>query len=398
MSPFPSVGGCESHAHGGITQSAEEVLSHVGDSLSILANAGFKIKITGHSLGAGVAVLLALMLKDEIPTIECYGIETPACAADLLAEAGAGFITNLITRDDVVPRFGVHTSERLRVELEESAWREKWQESVYQRLDAVAPISSVVKNLEKKAEDKLGQVKGWWGGISKNLPNPFGGREELQETKLELGRGDCVVLSKEEAAEKSSLEELQRIEIEEERENRRDSEVMREERTEATLGIELFIPGKCIHIFRGDSGVSKAVWMPRDHPILRKMITSESMVEDHLLDPLDRALETILMAPKAQYKPPHWVPWDWTKECCRCHSNLTTSTGRRRKLRNCSWCGCVTCKDCVMPEKRPIPEYGIMTHEFICTHCDKFVTKVGVRSHATSYLGRSGAPPVVPQN
>jgi len=42
---------------------------------------GCEIVLAGHSLGAGVAALLAALLLPRLPALRCVGFATPSCAA-----------------------------------------------------------------------------------------------------------------------------------------------------------------------------------------------------------------------------------------------------------------------------------------------------------------------------
>ena len=50
--------------------------------LQQLTAAGYELVLTGHSLGAGVASLLSLLLRSRLrqPTVRCFGFATPCCA------------------------------------------------------------------------------------------------------------------------------------------------------------------------------------------------------------------------------------------------------------------------------------------------------------------------------
>lgn len=37
----------------------------------------YKLVITGHSLGAGTASLLAILLRNSFPTLQCYSFSPP---------------------------------------------------------------------------------------------------------------------------------------------------------------------------------------------------------------------------------------------------------------------------------------------------------------------------------
>jgi sn1-specific diacylglycerol lipase len=43
----------------------------------------YKLIVTGHSLGAGAAVLLAMMLKAQYPEVKCIGFGPPGSTLDI---------------------------------------------------------------------------------------------------------------------------------------------------------------------------------------------------------------------------------------------------------------------------------------------------------------------------
>ena len=64
------------------------------------AQLGYRAVLTGHSLGAGVAVLLALLLKEAIPALDVrvWGFSVPACVDAFLARQnvfGGALFTHL---------------------------------------------------------------------------------------------------------------------------------------------------------------------------------------------------------------------------------------------------------------------------------------------------------------
>ncbi|VDK39364.1 unnamed protein product [Anisakis simplex] len=65
----------------------------------------YGITICGHSLGAGVATLLALLLKQSYETIRCYAFSPPGC---VISESGLpeteNMVFSVIVGDDLVPR------------------------------------------------------------------------------------------------------------------------------------------------------------------------------------------------------------------------------------------------------------------------------------------------------
>lgn len=77
--------------------------------------AGYEIVVVGHSLGAGVAALLALSLKQRYPSTRCLAYAPPGALVDpLLADSMSQFCTSFVVGDDVVPRLGLAALFRLR--------------------------------------------------------------------------------------------------------------------------------------------------------------------------------------------------------------------------------------------------------------------------------------------
>jgi len=390
---FPRVLGSEGHfAHAGILRAACEVLALVGDALHVLHGQGYPVTITGHSYGAGVAVIMAYLLRDTIQTVRGYGLEPPACVSRGLADLGQEFVTNVVHKDDIIPRFGVHTSEALRARMEKFDWKAQWHASVVQRIpkgiqDAAASVSA---GFTAASEGVSKTTASAWSGLGRfhqslyqALPTGIVGKPvsllaKQQAWLKDNPQGDPTTTEalphhdvqaekevREEEAEEAKLEnEIQKLEAEAgmaEPISPASESVLRR-----TLETELFLGGRTMHIY-GCKGRSRVVWTDRDHPCLRRVETSATMISDHSLVEVDLCLQTALAEPTS---PPAWQAWDWGKPCAVCGEGLTTVTGRLRKVQNCVVCGVVTCKDCV-GAKRGVPEIGIFTNEPVCTRCNE---------------------------
>ena len=62
----------------------------------------------GHSMGAGTAALLTMMLRETIPECaeaRCYALACPACMTLELATACKDYVTSVVHGTDVVPTF-----------------------------------------------------------------------------------------------------------------------------------------------------------------------------------------------------------------------------------------------------------------------------------------------------
>mmetsp|Transcript_14796 Transcript_14796/g.28644 ORF Transcript_14796/g.28644 Transcript_14796/m.28644 type:complete len:973 (-) Transcript_14796:180-3098(-) len=122
------------------TDLAEDAGGGLGLALAQLHQQGYKISFTGHSLGAGVATLLALLVADDIPDIRInvYGFGSPACVDEPLAEACKGrfqepygtieaepiprlgsrvTVHNFVFRDDVVSRLSLFNARKFVAEI-----------------------------------------------------------------------------------------------------------------------------------------------------------------------------------------------------------------------------------------------------------------------------------------
>ncbi|GKY98468.1 hypothetical protein MPSEU_000804100 [Mayamaea pseudoterrestris] len=82
------------------------------DSILHFARRGYRIRLTGHSLGGGVSVLLgALVYRDlerelnaaTVP-LKVYAYGTPSCIDARLAESVESFVVTVVLHDDVIPR------------------------------------------------------------------------------------------------------------------------------------------------------------------------------------------------------------------------------------------------------------------------------------------------------
>lgn len=78
----------------------------------------YPIVIVGHSLGAGTAAILAILLKQSYSNVACFAFAPPG---GLLSEAAAhysrDFVISIVHGKDIVPRIGLHQMEKLRFDL-----------------------------------------------------------------------------------------------------------------------------------------------------------------------------------------------------------------------------------------------------------------------------------------
>ncbi|XP_069425593.1 diacylglycerol lipase-beta isoform X2 [Ovis canadensis] len=106
-------------AHKGISQAARYVYRRLVND-GILSQAfsiapEYRLVVVGHSLGAGAAALLALMLKSSHPQVRCYAFSPPrGLLSKSLYEYSKTFIVSLVLGKDVIPRLSVANLEDLK--------------------------------------------------------------------------------------------------------------------------------------------------------------------------------------------------------------------------------------------------------------------------------------------
>ena len=106
----------------GMANAALNLYREHADSLLYMAQQGYEIRMCGHSLGGGVAVLLGALLHHDFPNIKktldsannlaskqvfpvkTYGYGTPACIDAELSDKVENFAVTAVLHDDVVPR------------------------------------------------------------------------------------------------------------------------------------------------------------------------------------------------------------------------------------------------------------------------------------------------------
>ncbi|XP_042636969.1 diacylglycerol lipase-beta [Orycteropus afer afer] len=106
-------------AHKGIAQAARYVYRRLLND-GILSQAfsvapEYRLVLVGHSLGAGAAALLALMLRGAYPHVRCYAFSPPrGLLSKSLHEYSKNFIVSLVLGKDVIPRLSVTNLEDLK--------------------------------------------------------------------------------------------------------------------------------------------------------------------------------------------------------------------------------------------------------------------------------------------
>ena len=88
--------------------------------------AGYRVRVIGHSLGAGCAAILAVMLRPKFPDLKALCFSVPGCVlSDQLAERCKEYVTSYVLDNDIVPRLSQDSMENLRNDVLEMVARIK---------------------------------------------------------------------------------------------------------------------------------------------------------------------------------------------------------------------------------------------------------------------------------
>ncbi|TRY83776.1 hypothetical protein DNTS_025261, partial [Danionella cerebrum] len=110
------------YAHKGISQAAHYIYKRLVND-GILSQAfsiapEYSLVITGHSLGAGAAALLSVLLRCQHPSLQCYAFSPPGgLMSKALADYCKQFVVSVVLGKDLVPRLSIPNMEDLKRRL-----------------------------------------------------------------------------------------------------------------------------------------------------------------------------------------------------------------------------------------------------------------------------------------
>jgi len=134
--------GKDKFAHKGFLKSADFIRQELESSGRIeqiyadLAAAGesdeearYELCIVGHSLGAALATLVAVLLRAKYPAIKCFAFAAPACVDQAFAVECVDFVTSVVLGDDIVPSLNFYSLCHLRDRVLDALLRAKVNKS-----------------------------------------------------------------------------------------------------------------------------------------------------------------------------------------------------------------------------------------------------------------------------
>lgn len=106
-------------AHKGMVQAARYVYGRLVNDGILVGALGivpeYRVVVTGHSLGAGTAAILALLLKPSYPSLRCYAFSPPGgLLSKALSKHAQQFIISVVLGLDLVPRLSLANMDDLK--------------------------------------------------------------------------------------------------------------------------------------------------------------------------------------------------------------------------------------------------------------------------------------------
>ncbi|KAM9716638.1 diacylglycerol lipase-beta [Menidia menidia] len=249
------------YAHKGMSQAAGYIYKKLvndgilNQAFSIAPE--YKLVITGHSLGAGTAALLAILLRKSFPTLQCYSFSPPGgLLSKALADYSKDFVVSVVLGKDLVPRLSIPNMEDLKKK-----------------------ILKIVSNCNKPKYRIL--LQGCWyelfGGDPDDFPTEMDNRREEQLSQPLLGEESLMI------RHSSSYQSF----------GSDDSPA------HTATHLPLFLPGRILHITEdGPSRRScfsqvryRADWS--SEMAFRSVLISPRMLADHMPDAVLRALNSL---------------------------------------------------------------------------------------------------------
>ncbi|CAD6199347.1 unnamed protein product [Caenorhabditis auriculariae] len=85
---------------------------------ALLMNPTYELIVCGHSLGAGVASLLTILLKQQFPFVKCFAFCPPGCVISVHGQKEMQkYVMSIVTGDDVVSRISYQALHQLRIKV-----------------------------------------------------------------------------------------------------------------------------------------------------------------------------------------------------------------------------------------------------------------------------------------
>ena len=394
--------GVKGSCHGGMYKSALWLAEEGGVSAMMkkLNDDGHeKIVFTGHSLGAGVAVLLALLTKtkygSEMPDVSVYGYAMPACVdsgiADNVCGVGVGHVgdgvvvRSLVNKDDIVSRLSVANAIELALEIQ--ARRDDWSPFLSSDISGVMSRAMTLWAPHQR------------GLAASKMEEPSSKRAKLSDSSASIDSGASTGSGTIDSGKTNDADALAEPSVVDSTDvsfktdpfdpaltNRAsfdtDGNIKDDAKLAATLldqnmpTSRLVVPGSICHAYNC-RGQTRCALVDHRHPSLRRIEAFSTCTRDHFRDAILLSLrEAKARRASTCVPPPAWEPMrtDADVRCTVCSFHVSWSvTGKAatetaRATHHCRACGKIVCKDCSM-HKITLPRHALLSLQRVCDIC-----------------------------
>lgn len=359
----------DSFAHNGMLNAALWIRERIVPSLRILHQKGYKLVLSGHSLGAGCAALLAVMLQKDFKDLECFAYAVPACVNLHIANSSVTFVHSIVLRDDFVPRAKASNIIKLVEKLKEFSGC--WRDSASEDLEAIKDRVKTLWAPRRRAWAQA-QAAQQRGRVTAVTNNSLSDQVQTDSEKLDKGRSIEWSLTRNnliDEFENASVSPSSTVAA-------LKDEKKVEEELHNVLQVdpkELYIPGNVIHIYFC-RGIYEAVLVDRQCWALSHIPVFQNMLSDHLGRNYLSALRIVRDSRRIDPKLPEWVPFGTKTRCMCCdapftwNSTSSSEAQQNRDQHNCQRCGALVCDGC-SSKRKSIPEFGINDSVRVCDCC-----------------------------
>eukprot|EP00240_Pyramimonas_obovata_P001033 CAMPEP_0118928854 /NCGR_PEP_ID=MMETSP1169-20130426/6005_1 /TAXON_ID=36882 /ORGANISM="Pyramimonas obovata, Strain CCMP722" /LENGTH=479 /DNA_ID=CAMNT_0006870925 /DNA_START=363 /DNA_END=1799 /DNA_ORIENTATION=- len=110
------VGSTAGRVHSGFLKAAETLDAELADKVAAILERypRYRLRLCGHSMGAGISALLAALWVERFPQLQCYGFGAAAAGTLDLSRALAPHCTSVVLGNDFVPRLSLGSCQDLR--------------------------------------------------------------------------------------------------------------------------------------------------------------------------------------------------------------------------------------------------------------------------------------------
>nr|CCA14996.1 conserved hypothetical protein [Albugo laibachii Nc14] len=358
----------DSFAHNGMLNAALWIKERIVPSLRVLHQKGYKLVLAGHSLGAGCAALLAVMLQKEFKDLECFAYAVPACVNLHIANSCVPFVHSIVLRDDFVPRAKASNIIKLVEKLKEfsGCWRDSASEDLEAIKDRVKTLWAPRRRAwaQAQAAQRRGRVTTVSNNhVSDQVPIDTENSDKGRAIEWSLTRNNLIDEFENASVSPSTTAALK-------------DEKKVEDELHNVLQVdpkELYIPGNVIHIYFC-RGIYEAVLVDRQCWALSHIPVFQNMLSDHLGRNYLSALRIVRDSRRINPKLPEWVPFGTKTRCMCCdapftwNSTSSSEAQQNRDQHNCQRCGALVCDGC-SEKRKSIPEFGINDSVRVCDCC-----------------------------